>query len=226
MEFNLWIGNKNYSSWSMRVWLVLKHFDIVFNEHLIQFDGLCDGKFKQTLSQITPAGKVPTLVWEGFPIWDSLAICEFLAEHFPNKKLWPDHFKDRARARSICAEMHSGFTTLRTLCPMNIDTDLTEIGLNLWHEHIDLRKDIQRVEQIWSERSGIDTFLFGDFSIADAFFAPVVMRVMSYGLPVSQASQSYIEKIIQVSAVSQWIVAAKEEKCFVESNEPYRINNP
>ena len=212
---DLWIGNKKYSSWSMRAWLVCRHFDIEFTEHLVQLDGLADGIFKQTIQSMSPVGKVPTLVIDDFSIWDSFAICEFLAEQFPQKLLWPQDTLERARARSLCAEMHSGFSALRSYCPMNIHADLKELGQQLWQQHADLRNDLQRVEQIWELHEQTGDFLFGKFSIADAFFAPVVMRVISYGLPTNQKSQAYMNKIIQVPAVAQWIAEAKLEQTFI-----------
>ena len=212
---DLWIGNKKYSSWSMRAWLVCRHFDIEFTEHLVQLDGLADGIFKQTIQSVNPVGKVPTLVIDDFSIWDSLAICEFLAEQFPQKLLWLQDTLERARARSLCAEMHSGFSALRSYCPMNIHTDLKELGQQLWQQHADLRNDLQRVEQISELHEQTRDFLFGKFSITDAFFAPVEMRVMSYGLPITQKSQAYINKIIQVPAVAQWIAEAKLEQTFI-----------
>ena len=208
---DLWIGNKKYSSWSMRAWLVCRHFDIEFTEHLVQLDGLADGIFKQTIQSMNPVGKVPILVIDDFSIWDSFAICEFLAEQFPQKLLWPQDTLERARARSLCAEMHSGFSALRSYCPMNIHADLKELGQQLWQQHADLRNDLQRVEQIWELHEQTGDFLFGKFSIADAFFAPVVMRVISYGLPTNQKSQAYMNKIIQVPAIAQRIAEAKLE---------------
>ena len=208
---DLWIGNKKYSSWSMRAWLVCRHFDIEFTEHLVQLDGLADGIFKQTIQSMNPVGKVAILVIDDFSIWDSFAICEFLAEQFPQKLLWPQDTLERARARSLCAEMHSGFSALRSYCPMNIHADLKELGQQLWQQHADLRNDLQRVEQIWELHEQTGDFLFGKFSIADAFFAPVVMRVISYGLPTNQKSQAYMNKIIHVPAIAQWIAEAKLE---------------
>ena len=195
----------------MRAWLVCRHFDIEFTEHLVQLDGLADGIFKQTIQSMNPVGKVPILVIDDFSIWDSFAICEFLAEQFPQKLLWSQDTLERARARSLCAEMHSGFSALRSYCPMNIHADLKELGQQLWQQHADLRNDLQRVEQIWELHEQTGDFLFGKFSIADAFFAPVVMRVISYGLPTNQKSQAYMNKIIHVPAIAQWIAEAKLE---------------
>ncbi len=220
----LFIGDKNYSTWSMRPWLVLQHFDIPFKEHLIPFDHFePDSQFKHSILKINPTGKVPALVDNGFLVWDTLAICEYLAEKFPEKHLWPIEHKQRARARSIAAEMHSGFMALRSTCEMNIEADLTEVGIRLWHENIKLRQDVQRIEQLWSERPAIDSFLCGaEFSIADAFYAPMVMRFIGYGIPLSNFSQQYVQKILSVPAVQQWINEAKVEFRFVECEEPYR----
>ena len=192
----LYIGNKNYSSWSMRPWLVMKHFDLPMNEHLVAFDDFAaDGQFKKTMSVMSPTAKVPTLIDQEIVVWDSLAICEYLAESFAEKHLWPIDKTQRARARSISAEMHSSFTTLRQYCSMNIEADLRFIGTKLWNDLPTLRAEVARIEEIWAERPEINGFLCGDFSIADAFYAPVVMRFVSYGLPVSEQSQQYMQNI-------------------------------
>ena len=196
----------------MRAWLVCRHFGIEFTEHLVRYDDLADGIFKQTIQRVNPVGKVPTLVIDDFSIWDSLVICEFFAEQFPQKPLWSQDTKDRARARSFCAEMHSGFNALRSYCPMNIHADLKELGQQLWQQHTDLRNDLQRIEQIWKMHKQTGAFLFGEVSIADLFYAPVVMRIMSYGLPLSAQNQIYMNKIIQIPAVTQWIAEAKLEQ--------------
>lgn len=219
----LYIGNKNYSSWSMRPWLVLEHFQIPFKEHLVAFDGFKqEGAFKQTMRNISPTGKVPTLIQtesalpaehatEHFAIWDSLAICEFLAEQYPHLHLWPKSLKVRAHARALCAEMHSGFQSLRQLCAMNIQADLTELGAKHWHEQESLRADVARIEAIWAMRPKQTSFIFGEFGIVDAFFAPVVMRFISYRLPVSVETQSYMQNILAVPAVQKWIAQAQQE---------------
>lgn len=224
----LYIGNKNYSSWSMRPWLVLKHFKISFKECLIHFDDnqskeILKQTFKQTMSRISPTKKVPVLIQDDFVIWDSLAICEYLAEQYPHLQLWPMDSKQRAYARALCAEMHSGFQTLRQLCVMNIEADLAEIGQKLWLEHPQLQEDVQRIEAIWAKRLQQDQYLFEhDFSIADAFFAPIVMRLISYQLPVSEHTKIYMQQILTIPAVQQWITEAKAEKRFIQSLEPYR----
>ena len=221
---DLFIGNKNYSTWSMRPWLVLKHFDIQFKEHLIPFDDFQpDSLFKKMILTINPTGKVPALRDGEFLIWDSLAICEYLAEVFPEKSLWPKDKKQRARARCMSAEMHSGFTALRSACGMNLDADLAEVGAKLWLENPQLQQDVKRIEALWAERPSQNSFLCGDeFSIVDAFFAPVVMRFIGYGIPVSDLNQRYMQSILNLAAVQQWIAEAKAEHVFVACEEPYR----
>ncbi|WP_130803931.1 glutathione S-transferase family protein [Acinetobacter ihumii] len=219
----LYIGNKNYSSWSMRPWLVMKHFNLHFEEHWVAFDDFAaDEAFKQRMSSISPSGKVPTLLDQNLVIWDSLAICEYLAEQFPEKHLWPTDRVQRVRARCISAEMHSGFTTLRQYCGMNIEADLSFIGGKLWTDLPALVKEVARIEQIWAERPSLDGFLCGDFSIADAFYAPVVMRLLSYGLPVSEQAQHYMQTMLANPAVKEWITEARAEKQFVQRQEVYR----
>ena len=220
----LYIGNRNYSSWSMRPWLVLEHSQIPFQEVLVPFDDFrADQAFKATISKVSPTAKVPTLLNDNMHIWDSLAICEYLAELYPDKALWPADLELRTKARSICAEMHSGFPNLRTLCGMNIEADLAEVGERHWAEHEKLRLEVNRIESIWASRSSEQGFLFVDtFSIADAFYAPVVMRFISYQLPVSTQAQLYMQTILNVPAVQKWIELAKKEHRFVPNQEPYR----
>lgn len=134
----------------------------------------------------------------------------------------PQDRKQRARARCISAEMHSSFQSLRNLCPMNVEADLSHIGKQLWLDNAQLRADVARIEQIWSERPAEDSFLCGEFSLADAFYAPVVMRFECYKLPISASSQSYMQKILALASVQQWIAAAKQEQMFVPFDEPYR----
>ena len=190
----LYIANKNYSSWSMRAWLVLTAFDLDFEEILIRFD-VEDPTFKQQLSQIHANAKVPVLDVGEFKIWDSLAICEYLAEQNSDLALWPKLTHLRAQARSISCEMHSSFMALRQLCPMNIQAQYS----------------IAEGLALWAQRADEHPFLFGDFSIADAFYAPVVMRFKSYALPVSERSQQYMQHIMQHPAVTQWVDAARAE---------------
>ncbi|WP_435337037.1 glutathione S-transferase family protein [Acinetobacter sp. LH3_13] len=219
----LYIANKNYSSWSMRPWLVLKAFDLPFEE--IQLNFPCErgeGDFKQRVLEINPNGKVPTLLDRGRLVWDSLAICEYLAEQYPEQALLPRDAQQRAWARSISAEMHSGFTDLRSLCGMNIRANLAEVGAKLWQEHSGLRQDVARIEHIWAERPAADSFLCGEFSIADAFYAPVVTRFMSYALPVSVESRHYMQRVMQHPAMQAWVQAALQEAMWVNYLEPYQ----
>lgn len=223
----LYIGNKNYSSWSLRPWLLLKVFNIPFEEQWVPFDDFSDdGQFKQTLKQIHPIAKVPLLQDEDIIVSDSLAICEYLAECYPAQHLWPQDVQQRSRARSICAEMHAGFMALRQFLPMNIEADLSDVGAELWQQQgpdSALQSDIERIEQIWAERPQVDGFLCGKvFSIADAFFAPVVFRFLCYSPVLSASSRNYMEKILALPEVQAWQNAACAEHCFVPIDEPYR----
>ena len=156
----LYIGNKNYSSWSMRPWVLMRQSGISFEEVMLRFDSFeADSSFKQQVLALSPAGKVPLLVDDGLVIWDSLAICEYLAERFPDKHLWPQNGTQRARARSLVAEMHSSFNTLRRLCPMNIEAQLHEVGAKLWAENADLRADVQHLEALWEPQLAAATGL-------------------------------------------------------------------
>lgn len=221
---DLYIGNKNYSTWSLRAWILLKVYAIEFAEHWIQFDKFStDNIFKQRISKIHPAATVPLLSHQGFVISDSLAICEYLAELFPEKHLWPQALQQRARARAICAEIHSGFHRLRELCPMNIEADLNQIGSALWLSDHQLREEITRIQNIWAERPQSHSFLCGDqFTIADAFYVPVILRLRGYGLPIAPINRPYVARIMQLPALQQWINAALQEHCFICLNEPYR----
>ena len=148
----LYIGNKNYSSWSMRPWVLLKQADIPFEEVMVRFDALdAESAFKQTIQSVSPVGRVPVLVDDGFAVWDTLAIAEYAAEKFPDKHLWPKDAKARARARSVCAEMHSGFSALRSHCPMNIEASLPQAGALVWRDQPDVRQDVQRIISMWTE---------------------------------------------------------------------------
>lgn len=219
----LYIANKNYSSWSMRPWLVLKAFHIPFEEVMIAFPKERNtGTFKQDVLAVNPNGKVPALANVDVLVWDSLAICEYLAEQYAKKNLWPADSKLRARARCITAEMHSGFPTLRNLCGMNIRANLAEKGAELWQESETLRADVARIEQIWSERPHIDGFLCGAFSIADAFYAPVVTRLKTYALPVSESTQIYMQNMLNHPAMKEWIDGALAEDAWVNYLEAYQ----
>lgn len=221
----LYIGNKNYSSWSMRPWVLMTQFELPFEERLLRFDGFePDSHFKQQILKLSPTGRVPLLVDDGFPIWDTLAIAEYLAETFPERGLWPADRLQRARARSLCAEMHSGFGALRSACPMNIEAALPAIGAKVLDEQPAVRADLARLVAMWTEalaQSG-GPFLFGAYSIADAYFAPVCARLRSYALPVPAAIAAYIERMYQSPGMAAWVRDALAEQEFLDFEEPYR----
>lgn len=222
----LYIGNKNYSSWSMRPWVLLKQAGIPFEEVSIRFDSFdATSEFRKKVSRVNPAGKVPVLDDDGLLVWDTLAIAEYAAERFPEKNLWPQSVPARARARSVCAEMHSGFGALRAACPMNIEADLHETGQLIWRDRPAVRADVARLIAMWrellAEHKG--PMLFGEFSIADAFYAPVCMRLKSYALPVPSDISAYMERLSALPGVKAWIDGALAENDFREFEEPYRM---
>ncbi len=221
----LYIGNKNYSSWSMRPWLLLKQFEIPFEEIMVRFDAFTpESQFKQRINKITPTGRVPVLVHDELVVWDTFAIVETLAELFPQLALWPRNIAARARARSICAEIHSGFTALRNHCPVNIETTFPEVGARLMQENSDVQTDLKRIISMWqsalSQSKG--PFLFGDYSIADAFYAPVVTRIRTYVLPVPEDVAAYCQRIFDTNSMRTWVRDALEEKQYVAEDELYR----
>ena len=219
------IGNKNYSSWSMRPWVLMKQAGIPFEEVKLRFDAFTpDSAFKQRLAGLTPAGRVPVLVDDGFAVWDTLAIAEYLAERFAQKKLWPADPKARARARSVCAEMHSGFSALRSHFPMNIEARLPEVGARVLAEQPGVRADLDRIVTMWGEllREHGGPLLFGEFSIADAYFAPVVMRLTTYAPPLPEAITTYMARVQALPGVAAWVQDALAEHDFLDFEEPYR----
>jgi glutathione S-transferase len=220
MRLQLVIGNKNYSSWSMRPWVLLRQAQIPFEEVQLKFDESKGGLTVAGIEKYSAAGKVPVLMIEGEPVWDSLAICETVAEMFPEKHLWPETAEARRVARSICAEMHSGFQALRGAMPMNIRSRHPGKGMTP-----ESRKDIDRVIALWTdcrERfGGAGNFLFGRFSIPDAFYAPVGMRFHTYAVKLPPVAQAYCEAVQALSAVREWIEAARRETEFVAEDEPY-----
>ncbi|MEO8248296.1 MAG: glutathione S-transferase family protein [Burkholderiales bacterium] len=224
----LFTGNRNYSSWSMRPWVLLKQAGIPFEDVRLRFDSFEAGSaFKREIARVNPAGKVPTLVDSdlgGLAIWDSLAICEYLAEKFRDKRLWPRDARARARARSVCAEMHSGFAALRTHCGMNIEARLPEVGNQLLQRESEVRADVDRVCAILSEllEQHGGPLLFGDFTIADAFFAPVVMRFNTYGLPAPAPVAAYMERVGALAGVRAWVGESLAEREFLSFEENYR----
>jgi glutathione S-transferase len=222
----LFIGNKNYSSWSMRPWVLLKQAGIDFEEVMVRFDSFhSQSQFKTTMTKLGPTGKVPLLLDGELAIWDTLAIAEYVAEEFPNVQLWPAQKAARARARSICAEMHSGFTGLRSQCPMNIEARLPETGALIWRDKPAVRADVARLHTMWEELLAQHggPMLFGQFTIADAYFAPVCTRLVTYDLPMSATVRAYVERVLALPGVKAWCDAAVAEKDFLDFEEPYRL---
>ncbi|MFM2065587.1 MAG: hypothetical protein RLZZ584_496 [Pseudomonadota bacterium] len=227
----LYIGNKNYSSWSMRPWVLLTDAAIPFEEVTVRFDAFTPGSvFKRTMAALAPTAKVPVLVDGELVVWDTLAIAEYAAEWRSRQQpaatpLWPTDVAARARARSLCAEMHSGFGALRSHCPMNIEADLPEVGARVLAEQPAVRADLERICAMWctalADSGG--PWLFGNgFSVADTYFAPVVMRLRSYHLPVPAEVAAYMDRVVQRPAVAAWIAGALAERDFLDFEEPYR----
>jgi glutathione S-transferase len=216
MTLKLVIGNKNYSSWSMRPWLALRAGNIPFEEVFIPlYTGEAD---KQRILSFAGSGKVPVLVDGDVTVWDSLAIIEYLAERFPDAGLWPEDPARRAHARSISAEMHSGFPALRNECGMNLHRPVGAIALSR-----EARADIARVQQIWSEcrerYAKFGPFLFGAFGGADAMFAPVVHRFRTYAVAVVPEAQAYMDTMMSLPAFQEWTRAALAETIIIEKFE-------
>jgi glutathione S-transferase len=224
VKLALVIGNKNYSSWSMRPWVLMREAKIPFEEVPLKFDESGGGLRVAGIERYSAAGKVPVLLIDGEPVWDTLAICETVAELYAAKQLWPPDERARRVARSVCAEMHSGFQALRGAMPMNIRGRYPGKGLNEKSG-----KDIQRVVAIWSDcraRFGKGgPFLFGAFGIPDAFYAPVVMRFQTYAVEVPPAVRAYCDAIQSLAAVREWCDAARREIEFVAEDEPYAKRN-
>ncbi len=214
-RYSLVIGNKNYSSWSLRPWLVMKHLDLEFDETVVP---LLEEGFKEELLSHSASGKVPVLKVEGKEIWDSLAICEYLNDRYPAGQLWPLEAYARAVARSVAYEMHSGFFNIRNDMPMNmrrivegvIPSDLCQ-------------SEIDRVIDIWTscrERFGADgPYLFGQFTIADAMFAPVVSRFTTYKIPVMGVAADYMQTILDMPSLKEWVEVAKGEGWVIDQVE-------
>ena len=218
------IGNKNYSSWSMRPWVLMRQLGLPFDEVKLRFDFEPGSAFRRAVATYSPAGRVPVLVDDGFAVWDTLAITEYLHERFPGHGVWPTAAQDRARARSLAAEMHAGFGALRSRCPMNIEAALPAVGARLWAEQADVRADVARIETLWAQALAASggPFLFGAFSAADAFYAPVCMRLRTYALPLSGTALAYIDRVSAVPGVAAWIADALAEQDFLAFEEPYR----
>ena len=211
MSLTLFIGNKAYSSWSLRPWLAMRALDIPFEERIVPL--YVEGSREKMLRE-APTGKVPVLRDGDLAVWDSLAIIEYLAEKFPEKNIWPKPAPERARARSLCAEMHSGFQALRKNCPTNFRRDRRAAPLEIDEE---ARADLARLEKIFSEKQG--PFLFGDFCAADAFFGPVASRLDVYRLPLAAPARAYCDAVLALPAFRQWREGAKAEDWIIEKWE-------
>ena len=208
------IGNKNYSSWSLRAWLPLRHLAIPFDEERI---ALFEPGYKERILAYSPGGKVPILIDGSITVWESLAIGEYLAEQFP--ALWPGDPGQRAFARTVSAEMHAGFTSLRSAMPMNIRSSHPGKGRS---RAVDA--DIARVSAIWTgclQRSG-GPFLFGDFSFADAMYAPVATRFITYAVALEAPARTYVDHLWNLPAMLEWRAAAEREAEIIAEDEPYR----
>jgi glutathione S-transferase len=209
-ELRLVIGNKNLSSWSLRPWLLLRHAALPFEEHVMLFE---QPGWREKIVALSPSRRVPALMHGDITVWDSLAICEYVAELFPDAKLWPDDRPARALARSVSAEMHSSFSNLRKDLSMDVTARIPQRPLST-----ETQADVDRIFEIWEqcrslhgERAG-DPFLFGRFSIADAMFAPVVWRFRSYDVPVtSTRAREWYEMMLTLPAMKEWERDAQAE---------------
>jgi glutathione S-transferase len=209
------IANKNYSSWSMRPWVLLRGRGIPFRERMLKFESR---EWSEQIARLSPSGLVPVL-WEGepgagFATWETLAIAERLHELFPGGGIWPADAQLRARARSAAAEMHAGFLALRAAMPMNIRSRYPGKGMNEG-----VAKDIARIGALWASAKG--PYLFGEFCAADAFYAPVATRLVTYGVELSGAARDYQQRLLATPAVSDWSSDALKETEFVVMDEPY-----
>jgi glutathione S-transferase len=211
-QLTLVIGNKNYSSWSMRPWCVLTHFKIPFKEILIP---LRQPDSKEKLMKYSPSGKVPVLLHDKITVWESLAICEYIADLYPKKNLWPKNKQARAVARAVSCEMHAGFIKLRKNCPVDVRNSKPMDVIPP-----EVQADITRITKIWEDcrkryGKGGD-FLFGSFSIADAMFAPVVWRFRTYGVKLSGVAEQYYQSMLALPVMNTWLTAAIKEPYKIE----------
>lgn len=201
------IGNKNYSSWSLRPWLLLRHAQIPFTERRIP---LYTETSKQEIRRYSPSGKVPVLLDDDIAVWESLAICEYIAEQYPDRMLWPADTKARSVARAVSGEMHAGFTHLRAHMSMNCRRRWPDKG-----RAPGVQPDIDRVMAIWNNCRALfgtgGPFLFGKFSIADAMYAPVVLRFETYAVALDPVSRAYADTMLGLPALEDWIKDARAE---------------
>ncbi|MHB8743151.1 MAG: glutathione S-transferase family protein [Sulfuricaulis sp.] len=217
MALTLVIGNKNYSSWSLRPWLALKQAGIPFDEIRIS---LYDDASRAQIKRHSPSGKVPALIDGDVTVWESLAICEYLAEKFPDKQFWPVDPKARATARAVATEMHAGFNALRSHMIMNCRRHLPGKGRTP-----EVLRDIARITTLWNDcRNRFGTsgdFLFGRFGIADAMYAPVALRFVTYGVELDPVSTAYVKTLTMLPAIQQWLAESWAETEIIPQFEPY-----
>lgn len=214
-DFTIYIANKNYSSWSLRGWLMLKATGAAFEEVVIPLD---EANTRANILRHSPSGKVPALQHGAFTIWDSLAIGEYLAELYPQARLWPENRAARAVARAASAEMHAGFAALRSHLPMNVRSSFPNRGVTP-----EALAEINRVTALWRDcrkRFGDGgEFLFGHFTIADAMYAPVVSRFRTYKVELEDETQRYADTVWMLPAVQEWAAAARNEPMIIEKYE-------
>jgi len=213
-EFHLVIGNKNYSSWSLRAWILMTHLGLNFRETIVPLD---TPQTKERIVRYSPSGRVPWLLHGALQVWDSLAICEYIAE--VTGRGWPDDPAARAVARSVAAEMHSGFASLRGEWPMNVRARNRHTPMTPG-----LEADIERIEEIWNDcrsRFGASAgpWLFGEYSIADAMYAPVVFRFNTYGRPQSEGARAYVAAALEDPALQKWLLGAMQEPWTIPREE-------
>lgn len=214
MTYKIVIGNKNYSSWSMRPWLVLDHFGFDYEEELIPLN---QEDTRARILHFSPPGRVPCLLDGSFPVWESLAIIEYLAEARPDAGIWPADPRDRARARSLSAEMASGFLPLRRACPMNLRKQFRFRPRG----GAAARKDVERFENIVRDQVGRSggPFLFGTFGGTDAMYAPLCTRLQTYAWPVGEATRKYVDAVMGNASVKRWREAALKETWVIPADE-------
>ncbi len=209
------LGNKNFSSWSLRPWMVIQHLGVPCEEEVVPLD---QPDTAERIARVSPAGRVPVLIDGDVTVWDSLAICEYLAESFPDRQLWPADRAARATARAVAAEMHSGFTALRTHCPMKFKEVFEPRPLAK-----ELQADVDRIVSLWEDArrrfGAAGPFLFGSFSIADAMYAPVVSRFHTYGVSPGGAAGAWADLMWSSPAMQRWGEAAKAEPFHMKRYE-------
>jgi glutathione S-transferase len=214
-DFTIYIGNKNYSSWSLRGWLMLRHTGVAFDEVVIPLD---EATTRTTILRHSPSGKVPALRYGEHAVWDSMAIGEYLAELFPEAQLWPKAATARSVARSVSQEMHAGFAALREHLPMNFRSSFPNRGVTP-----EAQADINRITAVWRDCRGRfgegGEYLFGSFSVADAMYAPVVSRFRTYKIELDETAQRYADTIWALPGMQEWLVAARNEPMIIERCE-------